>query len=91
MQSDFDDRLRRINSRQNARVKELRRAFADAASNQQGEVAVEGMHLVEEAIRSGLRLSMVFFSDSARERAHKLLPQLSAHTEALLLPDDVFS
>ncbi len=91
MQSDFDDRLRRINSRQNARVKELRRSFSDAASNQQGEVAVEGMHLVEEAIRSGLRLSVVFFSDSARERAHKLLPQLSAHTEALLLPDDLFS
>src|SRR5271169_756314 len=89
--SEFEGRLRRINSRQNARVKELRRGFADAAPNQQGEVAVEGMHLVEEAIRSGLRLSTVFFAESARERAHKLLPQLSAHTEALLLPDDVFA
>jgi hypothetical protein len=49
------------------------------------------MHLVEEAIRSGLRLGTVFFSESARERAHKLLPQLSAHTEALLLPDSVFA
>jgi TrmH family RNA methyltransferase len=49
------------------------------------------MHLVEEAIRSGLKLSTVFFSESARERAHKLLPQLSAYTEALLIPDDVFA
>ena len=49
------------------------------------------MHLVEEAIRSGLRLRTVFFSDSARERAHRLLPQLSAQTEALLLPDNVFA
>ena len=49
------------------------------------------MHIVEEAIRSGLRLSTVFFSESAKERAHKLLPQLSAHTEALLLPDEVFA
>ena len=49
------------------------------------------MHLVEEAIRSGLRLGTVFFSEAARERAHKLLPQLSAHTEALLLPDDIFA
>jgi len=89
--AEIEGRLRRISSRQNARVKELRRAFADAAPNQQGEVAVEGMHLVEEAIRSGLRLNTVFFSESARERAHKLLPQLSAHTEALLLPDDVFA
>jgi TrmH family RNA methyltransferase len=87
----LDDRLRRVDSRQNARVKELRRAFAEATPNNQGEIAVEGMHLVEEAIRSGLRLSTVFFSESARERAHKLLPQLSAHAEALLLPDEVFA
>lgn len=86
-----EDALRRVDSRQNARVKELRRAFIEAAPNQQGEVAVEGMHLVEEAIRSGLRLGTVFFSDSARERAHRLLPQLSSQVEALLLPDSVFA
>ncbi|MGB8889334.1 MAG: RNA methyltransferase [Candidatus Korobacteraceae bacterium] len=89
--ANFADRLRRVDSRQNARVKELRRGFAEAAPNDQGEIAVEGMHLVEEAIRSGLRLSAVFFSESARERTRKLLPQLSAHTEALLLPDEVFA
>lgn len=89
--SDFDSRLRRVDSRQNARVKELRRAFAEATPNHQGEVAVEGMHLVEEAIRSGLKFSTVFFSDSARERVHKLLPQLSSHTEVLLLTDAVFA
>jgi len=89
--TEFEGRLRRVNSRQNARVKELRHSFAEAAPNEQGEVAVEGIHLVEEAIRSGLRLSTVFFGESARERAHKLLPQLSAQTEALLLPDDVFA
>lgn len=86
-----DDRLRRISSRQNARVKELRRAFHQAAPNSEGEVAIEGLRLVEEAIRTGLRLATVFFSESARERAHKLIPQLSAHTEVLLLPDEVFS
>jgi RNA methyltransferase, TrmH family len=87
----FQDRLRRIASRQNVRVKELRRAFTEAAPNQKGEVAVEGMHLVEEAIRAGLRLGTVFFSKSAQERAHKLIPQLSSHTEVLLLPDEVFA
>lgn len=89
--SGFDPRLRRVDSRQNARVKELRRAFANAVPNEQGEVAIEGMHLVEEAIRSGLKLSTVFFSEAARERVHKLLPQLSSHTEALLLTDSVFA
>src|SRR5271169_321619 len=86
-----EDRLRRITSSQNARVKELRRAFSEATASEKGEVAIEGMHLVEEAIRAGLRLGTVFFSVSARERAHKLIPQLSSHTEALLLPDEVFS
>jgi RNA methyltransferase, TrmH family len=89
--TEFEDRLRRIGSRQNARVKQLRSAFAEAVPNQHGEVAVEGMHLVEEAIRSGLRLGTVFFSESASERVHKLMPQLSASTEALLLPDSVFA
>jgi TrmH family RNA methyltransferase len=49
------------------------------------------MHLIEEAVRSGLKLSTVFFSESARERAHRLVPQLSSHTEVLLLPDSVFA
>jgi RNA methyltransferase, TrmH family len=90
-EAHVEGRLRRIDGRHNARVKELRRAFREAAPSAEGEVAVEGMHLVEEAIRSGLRLSTVFISESARPRAHKLLPQLSAHSEALLLPDDIFS
>jgi TrmH family RNA methyltransferase len=86
-----DARLRRVVSRQNAHVKELRRLFHEAVPNRDGEVAVEGMHLVEEAIRAGLRLNTVFFSESARERAHKLIPQLPSYTEVLLLPDDVFA
>jgi TrmH family RNA methyltransferase len=90
-QLNYDDRLRSVVSRQNARVKELRRAFHEAAPNHAGEVAIEGMHLLEEAIRAGLRLQTVFFSESARVRAHKLLPQLSTHTETLLLPDEVFA
>ena len=89
--SNFEHRLRRVDSRHNARVKELRRSFADAAPNDQGEVAIEGMHLVEEAIRSGLRLSAVFFSESASERVHKLMPQLSSQVEAFLLPEAVFA
>ncbi|MFZ1135179.1 MAG: RNA methyltransferase [Candidatus Korobacteraceae bacterium] len=88
---EYEGRLRRVSSRQNGRVKELRRLFHDAAASDKGEVAIEGMHLAEEAIRSGLRLETVFFAESARDRAHKLLPQLSSHTEVLLLPDDVFA
>ena len=88
---EYQDRLRRVSSRQNTRVKELRRLFHEARPNEKGEVAIESVHLVEEAIRSGLRLEAVFFSESARARAHKLIPQLSSHVELLLLPDEVFA
>ena len=90
-ESNVGERLRRIESRQNAQVRQLRRAFVEGRLNEQGEVAVEGMHLVEEAIRSGLRLRAVFFSESAHERVHKLLPQLSSHTDVFLLSDSVFA
>jgi TrmH family RNA methyltransferase len=84
------ERLRLIASRQNALVKDLRKAFAQAAPAEDGSVAIEGVKLVEEAIRSGLRLRAVFFAQSARERANRLLPQLSHSTETILLPDDIF-
>jgi TrmH family RNA methyltransferase len=84
------ERLRAIASRQNALVKDLRKAFSQAAPTDDGSVAIEGVKLVEEAIRSGLRLRAVFFSESARERANRLLPQLGHSTETVLLPDDIF-
>ncbi len=89
-QVPLTDRLRPIASRQNSLVKELRKAFSQAAPAEDGTVAIEGAKLVEEAIRSGLRLRAVFFAESARERANRLLPQLGHATETILLPDDIF-
>jgi TrmH family RNA methyltransferase len=84
------DRLRRISSRQNPLVKELRRAFHDGEPTSDGSIAIESVRTIEEAIRSGLRFHAVFFAESAQARAGRLLPQLAASAEALLLPDDVF-
>ena len=89
--TEYQGRIRRVSSRQNARVKELRRLFHQAARSDKGEVAIEGVHLVEEAIRSGLRLETVYCGVSAQERAQKLLPQISSHTEVLLLSDENFA
>jgi TrmH family RNA methyltransferase len=84
------NRLRHISSRQNALVKALRAAFHDGELTADGDCAVEGIKILEEAIRSSLRISAVFVSESARDRVNRLLPQLSSHTETLLLPDDIF-
>jgi len=84
------DRLRQVSSKENVLVKELRHSFTQAALTEDGYCAIEGVRLLEEALRSGLRLKAVFFSQSARERANRLLPQISTHADALLLPDAVF-
>jgi RNA methyltransferase, TrmH family len=83
-------RLRPVRSPQNALVKELRKAFTQAELTKDGFMAIEGPRMIEEAIRSGLRFQALFFSDSGRIRAQRLLPQISSHTEAVLLPDKVF-
>ncbi|MDR3763609.1 MAG: RNA methyltransferase [Acidobacteriota bacterium] len=85
-----NDRLRPVASRQNSLVKDLRKAFTQSAPCEDGSVAIEGVKLVEEAIRSSLRLRAVFVAESAAARAERLLPQLGHHTECLMLPDEVF-
>ena len=84
-------RLRPVESRQNALVKALRRSFRSGQPAEDGFAAIEGTRILEEAIRSGLRFRAVFFRKSAEAQADRLLPQLAAEVEALLLPDEVFA
>src|SRR3984885_3265816 len=83
-------RLRRIEGRHNALVKDLRQAFASAERTEDGNCAIEGLRIVEEATRSGLRFHAVFFRESAQNLAERLLPQIGANVETLLLPDKLF-
>jgi TrmH family RNA methyltransferase len=85
-----NDRVRRVNSRQNSLVKDFRRAFQQAELVD-GYAAVEGVRIIEEAIRSSLRFRAVVFAESAEPRMSKLLPQLSSHAEVISVPDEVFS
>jgi len=85
------DRLRRVEGRHNALVKEMRRAFSRAELTEAGDCAIEGVRILEEAIRSGLRFHAVFFSESAEGHAKRLLPQLGAHVETAVLPDKLFA
>src|SRR5258708_14144050 len=84
-------RLHRISGRHNPRLKELRQAFRRGELTPAGECAIEGVKLVEEAIRASQRLTGLFFSESARPLAEKLLPQIGAKVEILVLPDVLFN
>ena len=83
-------RLRRIEGRHNALVKEVRQAFARAERTEDGSCAIEGLRIVEEAIRSGLRFRALLFKESAQNLAERLLPQIGANVDTLLLPDSLF-
>jgi TrmH family RNA methyltransferase len=79
-------RLRLVESRQNPRVKELRAALARTGRTPAGLIAIEGQHLITEAMRSHLRFSTVFL----REGYNPPFP-IPGEAEHLLLPADVFS
>jgi TrmH family RNA methyltransferase len=88
---DISGRLRRVEGRHNVLVKDLRKAFAHGELTDDGHCAIEGMRILEEAIRSGLKFRAVFFNESALNKAERLLPQLGAQVETLLLPDKLFA
>lgn len=85
------ERLRRIGGRHNALVKEIRRAFSRGELTESGDCAVEGLRVIEEAIRSGVRFQAVLFSESGEKLAGRLLPQIGSHVETLVLPDKLFT
>ncbi len=78
--------LRIVQSKQNARLKGLRKALA--SPGREGLVGLEGPKLVEEAARAGLRIRCVFVAEGferAREWAAEEL-RLPGETEILLVP-----
>src|ERR1700745_503711 len=83
-------RLRRLETRHKPLVNDLRQAFDRGELTAAGECAIEGFRIIEEAIRSGLRFRALFISDAAQSRTARLLPQIGAHVETLLLPDKLF-
>ena len=76
--------LRIVQSKQNARLKDLRRALAQPPRDRQGVAGIEGPNLIEEALRAGLRLDCVFVAEGAESLLDGL--GLPRETEILLLP-----
>jgi RNA methyltransferase, TrmH family len=74
-----------VSSRANARVKQLRAAFQGHARLSGGMVAIEGDHLLAEALRSGMVLKTVFLSE--RRETPRIVPR---GVEVLRLTEEVF-
>jgi len=78
---------RSIESRQNARVKELRAGLKRGAVTGSGLLAIEGEQLLGEAVRSGLRVHTVFVNRGSEGLQDA---GLAEGTELLLLPEEIF-
>jgi TrmH family RNA methyltransferase len=75
-----------VTSRANARVKQLRAAFAGHARLSGGLVAIEGENLLHEALDSGLPLKTIFLSERIAPPAW-----LPRGVELLVLAEEVFA
>jgi TrmH family RNA methyltransferase len=66
-----------VQSRQNARVRELRAAFARSGREVSEVIGIEGEHLLAEALRSGLHLRTVFIRTDPDRRILRVIERLS--------------
>jgi len=76
--------VRVVESKDNARLKELRKALAAAGRSAQGHVGIEGPHLLEEALRAGLRVTTIFVAQGADRMLDAL--RVPPETEIVRLP-----
>src|SRR5579864_928496 len=63
-----------IASRDNRWLKEFRLALRGGLPTESGYVGVEGVRLVEEALRSGCRIEAVLFSETGERHHDRLAP-----------------
>ena len=81
--------LRIVQSKQNPRLKELRRSLAYGRREAGAPVGIEGPNLLEEVLRAGIGIQCVFAAQGAERLLDGL--KLSPEAEVLLLPKDVLA
>jgi TrmH family RNA methyltransferase len=81
----------RTAGRSNPLLGALHRGFAKGELVADGLAAIEGVRMVEEAVRSGLKIRAIFFREPVGAIAERLFGQISAKAEALRVPLDLFN
>jgi TrmH family RNA methyltransferase len=79
--------VRIVQSKQNSRLKELRRALTHPGRAGQSLAAIEGPNLLEEALRAGLHLPCIFVAQDSERLLDALT--IPAKTEVLLVPREL--
>jgi RNA methyltransferase, TrmH family len=79
--------IRIVQSKQNARVKELRAALLRLGRSDTAHIALEGTHLLAEALRSGVEIETVFVAQGHENLLDEL--EIPASLDILALPQEV--
>jgi RNA methyltransferase, TrmH family len=79
--------VRIVQSKQNGRLKELRRALASPTRGE--SVGIEGPNLLDEAVRAGLQIRCVFVSNE--DEADIYAQAVRAGTEIIVVPRDLLT
>ena len=79
--------LRIVQSKQNPRLKELRKALAHPGPNERGLVGIEGPHLIAEALRAGLHFASLFVAQGSERLLEPLT--LPEQIEVLAMPKEL--
>jgi RNA methyltransferase, TrmH family len=78
-----------VQSRQNARVKELRAGFAHSSKTEHGHIAIEGEHLLLEALAARLSIPAIFIRTGSEHLLDRF--SLPGSVDILSLSPDIFS
>ncbi len=81
--------VRIVQSKQNSRLKELRRAMAHPGREGKGLAGIEGPNLLAEALRARLRIECVFAAQGAEQLLDGL--GLAPETDVLLMPRELLN
>jgi TrmH family RNA methyltransferase len=81
--------VRIVQSKQNARLKELRRALSRPGRDDEGLAAIEGPNLLGEALRAALHMPCVFVAQDAQALLDSL--ELAPGTEVLQVPRELLA
>ncbi|MBB5888797.1 TrmH family RNA methyltransferase [Lactovum miscens] len=72
-----------ITSKDNTRIKELRKLLKKKYRDKSGTFLIEGFHLLEEAVKSGAEIRQVFVEEGKENRVRNLSNWFSVRSEVL--------
>ncbi len=79
-----------ISARENHWLKRFRLALAGPAASGEITLGIEGARLVEEALRSNIKVEAVLVSESGRKHLARIIPRIGRETRLLATTDAIF-